>query len=102
MGKTVWLRVKSPTLHIACVTPSEFCLGDHVNLDKHDHQNQTCPLCNTPQLDPTESNCAICGFDFSTLKLEADQNDALTKTNEQQNIDFLLDEIHLINVLCAL
>jgi hypothetical protein len=74
-----------------------------VNFDKqHDHQNQICPLCNTPQLDPDETNCAICGFDFSILTLEADKTEALTKPAERQTIDFLLDEIHLINVLCAL
>jgi hypothetical protein len=69
---------------------------------QHDHQNQICPLCNTPQLDPIETNCAICGFDFSTLTLDAEQTEASSDTSEQQSIDFLLDEIHLINVLCAL
>lgn len=74
-----------------------------MNFDKqHDHQEQICPLCNTPQLDPIETNCAICGFDFSILTLENDQTDPLTQASGQQTIDFLLDEIHLINVLCAL
>jgi hypothetical protein len=83
--------------------PAGSYLGDHVNFDKkHEHQEQICPLCNTPQLDPTEPNCAICGFDFSILTLEEDQTDASSKPAEQQTIDFLLDEIHLINVLCAL
>lgn len=74
-----------------------------MNFDKQpDHQEQLCPLCNTPQLDPTESNCAICGFDFSILTLENDQADPSVEASAQQTIDFLLDEIHLINVLCAL
>jgi ribosomal protein L37E len=65
------------------------------------HQNQNCPLCNTPQLDPHEPNCAICGFDFSLAVLEDNQADT-TQPKERQAFDFLLDEIHLINVLSSL